>query len=525
MQEHWIMCSLMLFFAILAPAAGESQQEVDVDGPIYRSVLSDEQRSRLVTTQRYVAQDFALTSHESFEKDWILYNPHQYDDIRVVDSAGGESMFSMGMAEPVAYVLQWLRFPWSHGVVGTTHVVSLRFKSDFRHGNKPNGYAGFMVRGRRTRSGVDISHFFTEDQRAHVRVLMNREGRNCSHIVTEQVEDSLGKAWRQNELHTYTLKWTSTDSGAVPFALYIDGRHVLDYVGQGGPENADPGMDIQFVYGKGSVQITAAEWVQVPPVGSPRGRVGVQAFRGVGFNRMRFAEIEQLIGAKNVSIMDMRMVRVYLTPSGGSGETLNVPRPAHVPSDFELGATEGFLLMDAPASILGQRLTHAIENRVRGGANVLALGGNQAFGRGGYAGSELEELLPVKSEDTVWDTVHLGQPTVLELIKDDKALDAVDWDELPTVEFLHCTSVKDGAEVVLSAGGHHVLTRRRLGAGYIYAWTALPWGPAEDGFWNWSQWPKLCAALLNCREGDSPAMRGRGPVDSGVAVGVAVIGP
>jgi len=35
-------------------------------------------------------------------------------------------------------------------------------------------------------------------------------------------------------------------------------------------------------------------------------------FRGVGFNRMRFAEIEEFMGAQNVSIMDMRVVRVYL---------------------------------------------------------------------------------------------------------------------------------------------------------------------------------------------------------------------
>ena len=501
MARSAIMCPLVLVLALVTAAAGGgSQRAVDIDGPMYRSVLSDEQRSRLITTQRYVANDFALTSQESFEKDWILYNPHQYDDIKVVESASGESVLGMGLSQPVAYVLHWLRFPWSHGAVGTTHIVSVRFKSDFRHGNKPNGYAGFLVRGRGSRSGVDISHFFTEDERAHVRVLMNREGRSGSYIVTEQVERALGKTWQQNELHTYTLKWTSTDGDAVPFQFYIDGGHVLDYSGQGGPRDADPGMDMQFVYGTGSAQIAAVEWVQVPPAGSARGPAGVQAFRGVGFNRLRFAEIEKLIGAGRVSIMDMRVVRVYLTPSGGSGETLNVPRPAQVPSDFELGGTEGFLLMNVPANVLGQRLTSAVENRVRAGANLLVVGGNQAFGRGGYAGSALEKLLPVTSEDTVWDAVRLAQPTAVTLVGADRALAGVDGNELPTIEFVHRTSVKDGAEVLLSAGGRPVLTRRRLGGGHIYAWTALPWGASEEGFWNWNQWPQLCAALLNAAD-------------------------
>ena len=171
-----------------------------------------------------------------------------------------------------------------------------------------------------------------------------------------------------------------------------------------------------------------------------------------------------------------------------------------MPADHQLARTAGFFLCNAPANVLGQRLTAAIERRVAGGASLLVTGGIQSFGRGGgYRGSALEQLLPVKAADTVWDIEQLPKPVKLTVVAEEQWLGGFNWAAGPTVECIQHTELKRDADVLIRAGEHHVLTRRREGEGYVYAWTAPGWGPARTGFWNWPDWPRLCAALLGMR--------------------------
>ncbi len=73
-----------------------------------------------------------------------------------------------------------------------------------------------------------------------------------------------------------------------------------------------------------------------------------------------------------------------------------VTRGTQVPSDEELATYDGVVLVNVPAPPAGDvtRLRRYVEDLGRG---LVVVGGDQAFGLGGYQQSELEDLLPVIS--------------------------------------------------------------------------------------------------------------------------------
>ena len=108
----------------------------------------------------------------------------------------------------------------------------------------------------------------------------------------------------------------------------------------------------------------------------------------------------------------------------------------------------------------------------------------------------IEMRLPVKAADSPFDVEKLPEPTPVEVAGAEELMAGFDLSWGPTVQYLHRTELKPGAEVILRAGEQHVLTRRKVGDGYVYALTACPWGADAKGFWNWPDWPRFCAALL-----------------------------
>lgn len=69
---------------------------------------------------------------------------------------------------------------------------------------------------------------------------------------------------------------------------------------------------------------------------------------------------------------------------------------AHLPGLDELLDYDGVVLVDVPAGVLGDRGMVALDTYVReAGRGLIAVGGEQSFGMGGYDDTVLEELLPV----------------------------------------------------------------------------------------------------------------------------------
>ena len=67
-----------------------------------------------------------------------------------------------------------------------------------------------------------------------------------------------------------------------------------------------------------------------------------------------------------------------------------------LPSLDELLDYDGVVLVDVPAAVLGQEGMRTLDTYVReAGRGLVAVGGEQSFGMGGYDGTPIEELLPV----------------------------------------------------------------------------------------------------------------------------------
>ncbi len=70
------------------------------------------------------------------------------------------------------------------------------------------------------------------------------------------------------------------------------------------------------------------------------------------------------------------------------------------PSMFQPGAYDVYIIGDVPAKSFGTELLNQLAARVQDGAGLLMTGGFNSFGPGGYAGTPLENLLPVAMSRT-----------------------------------------------------------------------------------------------------------------------------
>lgn len=96
------------------------------------------------------------------------------------------------------------------------------------------------------------------------------------------------------------------------------------------------------------------------------------------------------------------VARPVLTALEGAGAQLEQRRPGELPTRGEgLRRFGAIVLVDVPARAgagLSRARQQALTRYVERGGGLLVIGGSQAFGAGGYPGSALEALLPVRSQ-------------------------------------------------------------------------------------------------------------------------------
>ena len=87
-------------------------------------------------------------------------------------------------------------------------------------------------------------------------------------------------------------------------------------------------------------------------------------------------------------------------PTAGEGPTPTVLEAAHLPlSAADLGAYAAVILDDVPAEAISAQARAALVEYVRDmGGGLLALGGENSFGLGGYPRTVIDDLLPVRSD-------------------------------------------------------------------------------------------------------------------------------
>jgi uncharacterized membrane protein len=129
----------------------------------------------------------------------------------------------------------------------------------------------------------------------------------------------------------------------------------------------------------------------------------------------------------------------------------------------------------------------------------MIFGGHVAYGAGGWEGSPLEDLLPVKTSGRARDLVKARDPVVKAGPTPGDLLLDVDLSSRPLCYYYHEVEPRPGALVVLTVdGGKPFLVAGRYEKGYVVCFTGAPVGEPRMGdtpFWDWSGWATV---LRNC---------------------------
>ncbi|HVE39630.1 MAG TPA: glutamine amidotransferase [Planctomycetota bacterium] len=146
------------------------------------------------------------------------------------------------------------------------------------------------------------------------------------------------------------------------------------------------------------------------------------------------------------------------------------------------------LFGDVPAVTMTEAQRAALEEAVRKGLGFVMIGGFENFGAGGYAGTPVADLLPVRVESreqkteesyTLVPTDEGIRSTVLRL-SPDPAKNLALWRSLPTLKGYAVASPKKRGESVLATGpsGEALLVAQDYGSGRSMAFLA-------DTTWRW----------------------------------------
>ncbi len=162
------------------------------------------------------------------------------------------------------------------------------------------------------------------------------------------------------------------------------------------------------------------------------------------------------------------------------------------------------VLCDVEASALTLRQKHMLSEYVRRGGGLVFMGGHKTLERGNFAGSLLEELLPVSLQPAFAPLVHFPQGRPLARGDAHPTTQMCDFAGLPAVYFVHEVQVKPGAAVILTAGDRPAVVVGTCGRGRVACVAATAFGgPPTDAtatsalpFWQWRSWPTFLRDLL-----------------------------
>jgi uncharacterized membrane protein len=169
------------------------------------------------------------------------------------------------------------------------------------------------------------------------------------------------------------------------------------------------------------------------------------------------------------------------------------------PDTYEqLLAYDVLVIDNINARYLGAERRAMIADFVRQGGGLLVMGGYYNFSLGADHNTYLADLSPVKIaryDDVLRDAKGLA-------LKAEKPafFEKVDWSK-PLYAFMVDTSpVRDGSEVLLTAGGKPAIVGRRYGQGRVLAVLINPHGivaPDLKPYWESTQWPRILASCVS----------------------------
>ena len=230
-------------------------------------------------------------------------------------------------------------------------------------------------------------------------------------------------------------------------------------------------------------------------------------FRGMAFERYRLKEALAIVspaqdsGSKIGS--GVEEVRLYSVVSWRSPpHATNTFKLDRMPSSSMVARARAIVLADMPAGpddIMPTFLIEQIAGSVRKGARLVVLGGLFALDKGCYRGTPFEHILPVDLGEERWAVEASKTPLPLDPVHPELRR-GLRWAQKPCMLYYHALPTRNGAEVLVKAGGVPVLVRRSYGDGEILVFLGTPCGRSGPGclpFWQWEDWPALLARMVS----------------------------
>jgi uncharacterized membrane protein len=173
---------------------------------------------------------------------------------------------------------------------------------------------------------------------------------------------------------------------------------------------------------------------------------------------------------------------------------------SYLPEGFEQWFDYDLLVLNnVDAESLTDFGREAIRDFVKAGGSVLVLGGFYAYGGGGYAGTQLEDLLPVEMNPKIARIQPLADG-VLQVTPGARILKGTRLSGSPTCFWWQEGKPKAGAWVELTAGGKPFLVCGTFGQGRIAAVLGNVCGespPGKTAFWEDPQWVPTLSKVVH----------------------------
>ncbi|MCG2658853.1 MAG: glutamine amidotransferase, partial [Kiritimatiellae bacterium] len=209
--------------------------------------------------------------------------------------------------------------------------------------------------------------------------------------------------------------------------------------------------------------------------------------RGIGYSIMKVKEAAKLAGIEEVK-------------AGSFQNTFAGSNLSYVPTSYEEMLAYDFVVLN---NVTAESMTdfglELLKDYVKAGGGLLVIGGWFAFDPGGYAGTQLEEILPVKLFGSPFSWERLVPPVPLTITAEARCLAGARWAGTPLCYWRQKLSPREGSWVEIMAGDKPFLVCGAYGKGRVAAITTHAYGNPSSGetpFWEDGAWVDNLSKLV-----------------------------
>lgn len=210
-------------------------------------------------------------------------------------------------------------------------------------------------------------------------------------------------------------------------------------------------------------------------------------FRGPGYSKLHVMEAAAKAGISE-------FLGSYFSSDWSGGKCTRVPTSSEEMFSYDLLILDG-----VDAQSLTDFGLEAARDFVEAGGSLLAIGGFYVYGPGGYAGTPLGEVLPVKLSQQVPGFERISPPAPLRVAAGARCLRKARWGAAPLCFWLHQLTPKEHSWVELTAAGRPFLVCGTYGKGRVAAIASSALGNPRRGqiaFWEDSAWPENLSRVI-----------------------------